>query len=359
VPAVNDAVETLIQRLRETQTLGHLIGRSPAFLTAIAAIPAIARSEGPVLITGETGTGKELVARAIHYLSPRADRPFVAVNCGLLTDTLLEDELFGHERGAFTDARERRTGLMAEAERGTLLLDEVDTLTPRGQIALLRVLQDSSYRPVGSSRERSADVRFIAATNTALRELVRSGAFRTDLYYRLCVFPVTLPPLRDRREDVPVLAQYFLHRYAVRRHPEPALTPSAEAALLAHDFPGNVRELENTMMRAAQLAQSGLIEATDLGLPGSAVGQPVPLPSAADVRTFRVLKKIAIETFERDYLTTLMREVRGNITRAARVAGKERRELARLLKKHGLRMSAPASATPRKITAGGNPPAPG
>ena len=277
----------------------------------------------------------------------------------MLTDTLLEDELFGHERGAFTDARERRTGLIAEAERGTLLLDEVDTLTPRGQVALLRVLQDSAYRPVGSSREQSADVRFIAATNAALWQLVRNGAFRTDLYYRLCVFPVTLPPLRERREDVAVLAQHFLHRYAVPGRPEASLAPSAEAALLAHDFPGNVRELENTMMRAVQLARSGLIEATDLGLPGPGGGQPVPLPTMPGVRTFRVLKQIAIEAFERDYLTTLMREVRGNVTRAARVAGKERRELARLLKKHGLRVGAPGASTPREITAEENPPTPG
>jgi DNA-binding NtrC family response regulator len=355
---VNDA-ETLIQRLRETQTLGRLVGRSPAFLTAIATIPAIAQSEGPVLITGETGTGKELVARAIHYLSPRADRPFVAVNCGLLTDTLLEDELFGHERGAFTDARERRTGLIAEAERGTLLLDEVDTLTPRGQIALLRVLQDLAYRPVGSSREQTADVRFIAATNASLWQLVRSGAFRTDLYYRLCVFPVTLPPLRERREDITVLARHFLDRYAVPGRPELSLTPSAEAALLAHDFPGNVRELENTMMRAAQLARSGVIEAADLGLPGAGSGPPAPLPTLPGVRTFRVLKQIAIEAFERDYLTTLMREVRGNITRAARVAGKERRELARLLKKHGLRERAPGASSPRDGAVGENPPTPG
>jgi DNA-binding NtrC family response regulator len=356
---VKDDVEALVRRLRDTQTAGRLVGQSPCFLSAIASVPAIARGDGTVLITGETGTGKELVARAVHYLSPRAERPFVAVNCGLLTDTLLEDELFGHERGAFTDARERRAGLIAQAERGTLLLDEVDTLTPRGQIALLRVLQDLTFRPVGSSREHPTGVRFIAATNAPLRQLVRDGAFRADLYYRLCVFPVNLPPLRERREDVPILVRHFLHRYAVPGRPVASLSASAEAALLAYDFPGNVRELENTMVRAIQLARSDVIEAAELGLAGEGARAPGPAPGPPGVRTFSVLKRLAVEAFEREYLTTLMREERGNVTRAARVAGKDRRELGRLLKKHGLAERSPGAAVPARAGPGGNPPTSG
>src|SRR5215472_4396066 len=203
-------METLIQHLRDSQALAKLVGEAPAFAKAIKQLPAVAKSGATALITGETGTGKELVARAIHYLSARTSQPFVAVNCGSLPDTLLEDELFGHERGAFTGAHVRRDGLIAQAEKGTLFLDEVDTLPAKAQIDLLRVLQDKRFRTIGSSVEHKADVRIVAATNAPLELLVQSGGFRADLYYRLSVFPIFLPVLRDRREDIPALAAHFL-----------------------------------------------------------------------------------------------------------------------------------------------------
>jgi DNA-binding NtrC family response regulator len=333
----HDVKEDVIRRLREAQGLAKLVGKAPAFRTAIAQLPAMARSGATVLITGETGTGKELVARALHYLSDRAQFPFVAINCGSLPDTLLEDALFGHERGAFTDATLRRPGLIAEGEHGTLFLDEVEALTPRAQVVLLRLLQDKTFRALGSCREQQANVRFLAATNAPLQQMVQAGTFRPDLYYRLCVFTINLPPLRDRREDIPVLAAHFLLKYLATSRPFVQLSPAAYAALLNFDWPGNVRELESAILRATQLCRTQSIEVADLGLPGERLAPPGPAPPPAAVqRPFRVLKKLATDAFEREYLIRLMGEHRGNVSHAARAAGKDRRELGRLLKKHGL-----------------------
>src|SRR5258705_1206734 len=223
---MNDTLTLDLEQTSGDGALADFIGEAPAFRAVVARLPGLARTDGVVLIDGETGTGKELVARAIHHLGPRASRPFVAVNCGALVDTLLEGELFGHERGAFTDAHARRQGLMAQAAGGTLFLDEADTLTPRGQVALLRVLQDRSFRPLGSTSEHRVDVRFLAATNARLDRMVESGSFRADLYYRLCVFSVALPALRDRREDILPLAYHFLRKHA--SSPEPMLDLSAD-----------------------------------------------------------------------------------------------------------------------------------
>jgi two-component system, NtrC family, response regulator GlrR len=329
---VDDDIEPLIRRLRDSRALGKLVGHAPGFAKAVAQLPAAARSDAAVLISGETGTGKELAARAIHYLSNRAPSPFVAVNCGSLSDGLLEDELFGHEPGAFTDAKRRRPGLLAQAGRGTLFLDEVETLTERGQVTLLRVLQDRTFRPLGSSGEERAPVRFVAATNAALWPRVQAGTFRADLYYRLCVFSINLPPLRERREDILTLAAHFLEKHLPSERAPLALSPAACAALLVFDWPGNVRELENAMIRACLVTTADTIEAADLGLPGQA-------PTAASVgtatgQTFRGLKRGVVDAFEREYLTRLLSEHQGNITHAARAAGKDRRDFGRLLKKH-------------------------
>ncbi len=340
--------ETLIQGLRETQGLGMLIGEAPVFRQAIAQLPVMAQSDDTVLISGETGTGKELVARAIHYQSARAAFPFIAVNCGALSDTLLEDELFGHERGAFTDAQLRQPGLIALAEKGTLFLDEVGTLSPRAQAALLRVLQDKTFRMLGSRQEVQVDVRFVVATNASLEQMVEDRTFRADLYYRLCVFKISLPPLRDRRADIPLLAAHFLKRYASPDRPELQFSPAAWASLLASDWPGNIRELEHAILRAARVCQTNLIEVEDLGLPPTAQpstpsGPPV---SATDV-SFKSLKKVSVEAFERDYLTQLLTAHHGNVSQAALAAGKDRRELGRLLKKYHLDPKAFAPA-PRR-----------
>ena len=327
----------IVRRLRELQGLGKLVGDSRRFREAVASLPVIAQSEAAVLITGETGTGKELAARTLHYLSARAPRPFMAVNCGALADTLLEDELFGHERGAFTDATHRRTGLLEYADGGTVFLDEVDTLSARAQVALLRVLQDKRFRPIGSSEERRVDVRFLAATNVPLLGLVERGRFRDDLYYRLCVFSVRLPPLRERRDDILPLAVHFLGLHAPKGTGPLTLSHGAAAALLAYHWPGNVRELENVMTRAARLCQGDTVDVVHLELPGSFPPSSDRLAeSPVGPGSYRALKRLAIQTFERDYLVHLLRVSAGNVTRAARLAGKERRDLGRLLKKHQL-----------------------
>jgi DNA-binding NtrC family response regulator len=333
--------EIAIERLRGEQALLNLVGRSPSFLEVIERVCAVAKVDASVMVEGETGTGKELVARAIHYLGKRADQPFVPINCGSLPDSLLEDELFGHERGAFTDARTRRVGLIAQADGGTLFLDEVDSLSPRAQVALLRVLQDRAVRSLGAERERKVNVRFIAATNASLSALVRTGNFRSDLYYRMCVLGIAMPPLRERGSDVILLARYFLERYATPRHLV-ELSPSAELSLQAYLWPGNVRELENVIQRAVALTPQSRLEPEDLGLAAPTATNVVPsLPSLDDEpdvlnMTYRDAKRAIVAAFERQYLTRLMQSHRGNVTRAAVSAGKERRDLGRLLKKHRL-----------------------
>jgi len=319
----------------EEKVLARLIGRAPAFKTIVSSLPMLASSEGAVLITGETGTGKELVARAIHSLSDRAPHPFVAVNCGAFVETLLESELFGHERGAFTDAHARRHGLVAQAAGGTMLLDEVDTLTPRAQVSLLRVLQEGNFRPLGAGAEQHADVRFLAATNAPLDRMVQAGSFRADLFYRLCVFSVGVPPLRARIEDILPLAGYFLEKHVSRQGRPPGLSAAAAEALLAYDWPGNVRELESAMVRALPAARGGTVEAEDLGLPGIP-GRRAPLLLPEPPPTYKIQKRRVLEAFEQQYLRRLMSEHRGNVSRAARAAGKERRDLGKLLKRHGL-----------------------
>jgi DNA-binding NtrC family response regulator len=342
------------ERFLDEGNIAGLIGNAPAFREVLWRLPQLANAEGAVLIDGETGTGKELVARAIHGLGPRAADPFVAVNCGSLVDTLFESELFGHERGAFTDAHTRRQGLMAQAAGGTLFLDEVDTLTPRGQVALLRALQDRTFRPLGSTLERRVDVRFLAATNAKLEGLVQAGSFRADLYYRLCVFSVTLPPLRERREDILPLAWHFLAKYAGSPGPAPQLSAGAMEVLLAWDWPGNVRELESAILRALAVAKGGSLEAGDLGLPAVA-GAAAPQPEAP--WSYKTQKRRILEVFERHYLIRLMREHKGNVSRAAHAAGKERRDLGKLLKRHGLdprQFMDKAGSCPRSVSIQGS-----
>ena len=354
---MDDTHSGMIRRLRDSHALAKLVGEAPEFLKAIAHLSAAARSDASVLVTGETGTGKELVARAVHYLSERAAFPFVAVNCGALTDTLMEDELFGHEAGAFTDARHHRQGLLAQADTGTLFLDEIEALTERGQVMLLRVLQDQVFRPLGASHEHKAHVRFIAATNAALAPRVQRGTFRADLYYRLCVFQICLPALRERSGDILLLADHFVRKHARPPRPPRPFSAAARAALLAYDWPGNVRELENAMIRALWVCGTETIEPEDLALPGHAASAaPATAPSEAAPRTFRALKKDVIEAFECDYLKRLMREHCGNVTRAARTAGKDRRELGKLLRKYHVDPKFLGGAATEDDPPGGNPP---
>jgi len=331
-----DKTKRLARYLEETLARAKLVGDAPCFLQVMEQLSTVETSDAAVLLTGETGTGKELFARAIHYLSGRADGPFVPLNCGSLPDTLLEDELFGHERGAFTDAHLRRSGLIAQAENGTLFLDEVDSLTARAQVVLLRVLQDKKFRAIGAGCEQQADVRILAASNGKLEQMVQQGTFRADLYYRLSVFSIHLPPLRCRKADLVGLVAHFIEKHAPAERGNVRLTPAAVTAVIDYDWPGNVRELENAVIRGVHRSKSlDWIDVTDLGLLGQD-GEPIEREerNAPDLCSFHELKCRAIEKFERKYLMRLMTECQGNVTRAARTAGKERRALGRLLQKY-------------------------
>jgi DNA-binding NtrC family response regulator len=329
-------MDRLVGNLRDKQALAKLVGSASAFIEAIKNLPAISKSDVSVVVTGDTGTGKELVARAIHYLSDRAAYPFVPLNCGSFPEGLMEVELFGHERGAFTDAHAHRKGLLEQAESGTLFLDEVDTLPLKAQVDLLRFLQDRSYRVVGSSEERRANVRIVSASNAPLLHLANSGQFRLDLYYRLCIFTVHLPPLRERLEDIPLLAMHFLEKHTPQGRPVPVLSAEALGDLLLREWTGNVRELENAILRGIHLSQSDVIQIGDLSLPPRGVSVSPVSAVGAKLQDFRVMKRAAIECFEKGYLTRLMAEHHGNISMAALSSGKERRDLGRLLKKYNL-----------------------
>jgi DNA-binding NtrC family response regulator len=287
----------------------------------------IAKCDANVLIAGETGTGKELYARAIHYGSSREGRPFTPVNCGAIPTELVENELFGHERGAYTSAATFQAGLIEEANGGTLFLDEIDCLPVFAQVKLLRFLQEKEYRPLGSAKIRRADVRIIAASNLNLEDAVAQGRVRQDLYYRLNIISLILPPLRERREDIPLLARHFLARYAVELDKEvDDFSQEAMQLLMVHHWPGNVRELEHVIERALVLCEGSVLEASDMVIsPAGKTGAQQSLQEA---------KAREIARFERDYIHGLLSACKGNITRAAQVAKKNRRAFWQLIQKH-------------------------
>ncbi len=304
----------------------HLVGTSPAVRKVLALVEKVAGTDATVLVHGESGTGKELVARAVHGNSPRRDRPLVTVNCATLQEHLLESELFGHERGAFTGADRAKPGLFEVAEGGTLFVDEVAEMSPALQAKLLRVLEGGHYRRVGETRERRADVRVVAATNKPLEEEIRAGRFREDLFHRLNVFGVALPPLRERREDVPLLVEHFLRTRQLGRTPY-AVDPAALDVLVRYDWPGNVRELANVVERAQILAEGGVITPDDL--PETLTAAARPSPAAAQGPD-------ALEGVERRHVEEVLRRSGGNKVQAARALGVSRRTLYRLIDRHGL-----------------------
>ena len=310
-----------------------MIGQSEAFRSVERLIDKMAVYDAPVLIGGETGTGKELAARAIHYRGARRDRPFVPVNCGALPDSLIESELFGHRRGAFTDAREDQPGLVALAHSGTLFLDEVDALTPKAQVTLLRFLQDQQYRPIGGRRDEHADVRVIAASNHSLDDLVQAKHFRIDLLYRLKLMQLELPPLRARKGDVALLSRHFVQVGAARfACPVRPLAADTLDWFERYAWPGNVRELEHLVYHGLLLSEGRVIS---IDAPASLA--PSPAAEALESgRGYRHAKERAIADFEHAYLVRLIDEARGNVSVAARIACTERRHLGRLLKKHRL-----------------------
>ncbi|MES1245553.1 MAG: sigma-54 dependent transcriptional regulator [Acidobacteriota bacterium] len=334
-PPPEDEVGTAAARLSAEMARCNLIGEDPSFRRVLAAIPVVARQEGAVLVTGETGTGKELCARAIHHLSARRNHPFIPVDCAALPDHLIENEIFGHSRGAYTDAGTSQKGLLALAEGGTLFLDEIDSLSLAAQSKFLRFLQERSYRPLGSEQFQRADVKVVAATNRDLEACVRERTFRSDLFYRLTTFRLHMTPLRERPADVPLLARHFLDLLARRGGERRSFSEAALQRLSSYSWPGNIRELLNVVERTLAFSNGPRILPSDLPLPGPA--DPAEASSSAPARSFREARARAIEEFERAYVRDLLQSQGGNITQAARIAGKERRAFGRLVKKYGLR----------------------
>jgi two-component system response regulator GlrR len=309
--------------------LRALVGHSPAFVQQVARLPVFARYDASVMILGDTGTGKELCARAIHYLSARAENPWVPVNCAAIPAELLEAELFGHVKGAYTGAHAARPGLVREAEGGTLFLDEIDSLPRAAQGKLLRFLQDKECRAVGADTVQHADVRIIAASNRPLTQLRADNAFRQDLLYRLNVLTLHLPALRERRADIAQLTMHFVRGAAVQwQRPAPSLSGAALQRLIAHDWPGNVRELKNVIERAVLMCGGDTLSAADIDLDGTS-GEVADCDDS-----FRMAKARMVEHFERAFIQQLLASNGGNVTRAAQAAKKNRRAFFELMRKY-------------------------
>jgi DNA-binding NtrC family response regulator len=347
VLAVGRAVERrrLVERNRVLQRqidvserFKGIVGATAAMRELFGLVDSVAPTDATVLLLGESGTGKEVMARALHQRSLRAGGPFVPINCSALTDTLLESELFGHVRGAFTGASTSRIGVFEEASRGTLFLDEIGDISPAMQVRLLRALQEGEIKPVGSTEIRKVDVRVVAATNRDLEAAARAGTFRQDLFYRLNVVALELPPLRQRSEDVPLLVHHFLTRYAARFGKLVSrVAPEAMEALQAHAWPGNIRELENVIQRAVVLA-SGEAISVDL-LPASLRQSPRGQAPARSNLPFARAKQAAIDEFERGYLEEVLRRSGGLVAEAARLCGLDKSNFRRLLRRHRVDLS--------------------
>lgn len=321
------------EKQRTPLLLPGVVGCSTLLRAAVERVSLIAGTDATCLLMGETGTGKELFARGIHYLSSRKDGPFVPLNCGAVPDQLFENELFGHVRGAYTDARTDGCGLLAYAQGGTLFLDEVDSLSLSGQVKLLRVMQEREYRLIGSAKTVPADIRIVAATNSDLYSNVKARTFREDLFFRLNILSLIIPPLRQRLDDIPPLSVHFLADYAQSyKRPATSLEALAIDRLMGYHWPGNVRELQTVLQRALLTASGSSVSASDLDL-----------PSGVDVQrghvTLKAARSVAITQCERDYLSSVMVRSEGNITHAARLAGKERRSFQRLLRKYAINPS--------------------
>jgi len=337
----NKELESALKE-KEDKGDGGLIGASGVMREVTRMIDAVAYSAATVLVTGESGTGKELVARALHQKSPRRSHPFVGINCGALTETLLESELFGHVKGAFTGAQRDQKGLFDASDGGSIFLDEIGDIPLSTQVRLLRVLQEGEIKRVGSADSVKVDVRVIAATHRDLPKLVKAGKFREDLFYRLNVIAIPLPPLRDRVDDVPLLAHHFVRRYADRLGKRVrTLSPEAIELLCGYRWPGNVRELENAIERAVVLCRGDAIAPTDL--PPAVTGRTAPLVRESPAngeeaawlsQSYATAKEYSLRRFERNYVEALMKACDNNISAAARKAGMDRSNFKRVLRKY-------------------------
>ena len=337
---LRDENRSLREEIQAERKATRLIGASRAIAAVLEIARTVAPTDATVLVRGESGTGKELVASAIHDLSRRAGQPLVKVNCAAIPETLLESELFGHERGSFTGAVAQHKGRFEAAHRGTIFLDEISEMSPALQAKLLRVLQEREFQRVGGSETIPVDVRVIASTNRNLEKAVRDGDFREDLYYRVNVVPIVLPPLRERREDILLLATHFLERFSARNHKTfKGISPAAQQKLLAYHWPGNVRELENCIERAVVMAQGEILGADDIAL-----NPVISRESPGDVAARLIQPGFSIEDFERTLLEASLRKTGGNQSRAAELLGLTRRTLQYRMEKYNIQINrAPAT----------------
>jgi two-component system response regulator AtoC len=321
----NEQLRTRLDNLPSSTTL---IGSSPKMLAVYKSIASVAQSKSTVLIYGESGTGKELVARQVHHNSPRKQKGFLAVNCGALSESLLESELFGYQKGAFTGANSDRIGLFEEADGGTLFLDEVGDTTPAMQVKLLRALQEQEIKRVGGVKTIKVDVRLIAATNQNLEELVREGRFREDLLYRLSVITINVPPLRERREDIPTLISHFLRKHNLDKRLQQSISQEAMDALTNYSWPGNVRELENTIERVCQFSKGGIITLEDL---------PPKMNTQVKFHQSHLYEDLpSLDELEKRYLLHILEQTKHNKSHAAEILGINRRTLYRMAERFGI-----------------------
>jgi len=326
--------QEVIQFLNRKEGLSRILGNSKIVNQLREQIHNIALCDVSVLICGESGTGKELAARAIHYLSSRCQNPFVPVNCGAIPENLFENELFGHSKGAFTDASFHQEGVVKEAEDGTLFLDEIGVITPYIQVKLLRLLQEKEYKLLGDSKTRNANVRIIAATNKNLQNMVQQGIFREDLFFRLNIVSLSIPPLRERKEDIPLLVDHFIKKYSRQYHKSIAdVSEDAMLALLSYSWPGNIRELENKILHAVVMVKNERITVSDFDIPLLEIQWR---KEDSTFELFKNAKQKAIDDFEKNYLTLVMTACHGDVNSAAHQAGKSRTGFWNLLAKHHL-----------------------
>jgi len=326
-------VRRLKDLLSERYDFSNIVAKSEKMKKVLEAVTQVAPIDSTVYIHGESGTGKELIAKAIHLASERKDKPFVAINCAAIPETLLESKLFGHEKGAFTGAVRSTKGLFAQAHEGTIFLDEIGDMSLPLQAKVLRVLQERQFYPVGSEKLMEVDVRVIVATNKDLADQVKQGLFREDLFYRIHVIPILLPPLRERKEDIPLLADHFLSKFSRQMKKEiKGLSPSALQRLMLHDWPGNVRELENTIEYAIAMAQREVVTEEYILQTNQLTGSSLPSGPLKSLKEAR-------DEYEKSYLIHLLEVCKGNVSQAAKMAGKYRADFYDLLKKHDLNTS--------------------
>jgi DNA-binding NtrC family response regulator len=328
--------QRLLEASQSTDSFQNLVGESTVMQRVFETIQMVAKTELTVLITGESGTGKDLTARAVHTLSERRKRPFIAVNCPTVPENILESELFGYKRGAFTHATQDKKGLFQAANTGTIFLDEIGDVSPTIQTKLLRVLQEKEFKPLGDARPVQVDVRIIASTNQNLREKIRQGSFREDFFYRLNVLPIELPPLRERREDIALIAHHLMEKHCEEQNkPQKGLSPELLEAFRNHPWEGNVRELENMILQGLLFAAGDSIAPRDVGLQAT-TDPPVPCGNTRGL-PYKEAKEQTLHHFNHSYIGHALATCRGNVTQAARMCGLERQALQQIMRRYGVK----------------------